>query len=45
MPRVILKAKQEKFIPAVIPLMNQMTRNGFYISQQVFDFVKNVAGE
>ena len=42
---VILKAKQQKLIPAVVPLMNQITQNGFYITQQVFDYVKSAAGE
>ena len=42
---VILKAKQQKLLSAVVPLMNQMTQNGFYITEKVFDYVKSTAGE
>lgn len=42
---VILKAKKENIISNVSSIMNQLIQNGFYITQEVYDFVKNEAGE
>ena len=42
---VILKAKNQVFITSVIPIMNQLIQNGFYITSEVFEFVKDEAGE
>ena len=42
---VILKAKKQGIISSVIPLMNQLIQNGFYITSEVFEFVKDEAGE
>lgn len=42
---VILKAKKQGLITSVIPLLNQLIQNGFYISPEVFEFVKDEAGE
>ena len=42
---VLLKAKKENLIREVTPLMKQLIANGFYITRDVFDLVKNAAGE
>ena len=42
---VILKAKKQGLIHSVITLMNQLIQNGFYITPEVYDFVKDEAGE
>lgn len=42
---VILKAKKQRLIHSVITLMNQLIQNGFYITPEVYDFVKDEAGE
>lgn len=42
---VILKAKKENHISNVMPLVNKMLANGFYIAQEVVDLVKKAAGE
>ena len=42
---VILKAKKQGLIHSVITLMNQLIQNGFYITPEVYDFVKEEAGE
>ena len=42
---VILKAKKNNYIPSVTDVMNQLITNGFYISPDVYNFVKNQAGE
>lgn len=42
---VILKAKKQGLIHSVITLMNQLIQNGFYITPDVYDFVKDEAGE
>ena len=42
---IILKAKKQGIISSVIPLMNQLIQNGFYITSEVFEFVKDEAGE
>lgn len=42
---VILKAKKQNLISAVTPLLKQLVQNGFYISSEVFEFVKTEAGE
>ncbi len=42
---VILKAKKENHISNVMPLVNKMLANGFYIAQEVVDLVKKTAGE
>lgn len=42
---VILKAKKQGLIHSVITLMNQLILNGFYITPEVYDFVKDEAGE
>ena len=41
----ILKAKKQGLIHSVITLMNQLIQNGFYITPEVYDFVKDEAGE
>ena len=42
---VILKAKKEKIIQEVTPLMTKLIENGFYITPEVFNLVKSEAGE
>lgn len=42
---VILKAKKNNYIPSVTDVMNQLITNGFYISPDVYNFVKNQADE
>ena len=42
---VILKAKKQGLIHSVITLMNQLIQNGFYITPEVYDFVKDESGE
>ena len=42
---IILKAKKVNIISNVTSIMDQLIQNGFYITQEVYDFVKNEAGE
>lgn len=42
---VILKAKKNNIISNVSSIMNQLIQNGFYITQDVYNFVKTEAGE
>lgn len=42
---IILKAKQQKLISSVTTIMNQLIQNGFYITSEIYDLVKNAAGE
>ena len=42
---VILKAKKNNYISSVTDVMNQLITNGFYISPDVYNLVKNQAGE
>ncbi len=42
---VILKAKKENMIPDVTTLLDQLIKNGFYITPYVYSLVQNEAGE
>ena len=42
---VLLRAKREKLIEKVTPLMSQLMAKGFYITSEVFSLVKSQAGE
>lgn len=42
---VILKAKSEKIIPQVKPIVEEMLRQGFYISPQIIEMVLKTANE
>lgn len=42
---VLLKAKKEGYLEKVRPVMNELIRDGFYISDAVKQYVLNQAGE
>ena len=42
---VILKAKKNNIITNVSSIMNQLIQNSFYITQDVYNFIKTEAGE
>ncbi len=42
---ILLKAKQKGLIPAVKPLLESLTGDGFYVSQVVQDYALKQAGE
>ena len=42
---IILKAKKQNLISSVTTIMNQLIQNGFYITPDIYDLIKNEAGE
>lgn len=42
---IILKAKRQNLISSVTTIMDQLIQNGFYITPEIYDLVKNEAGE
>ena len=42
---IMLKAKRQNIISSVTTIMDQLIQNGFYITPEIYDLVKNEAGE
>lgn len=42
---IVLKAKQQNLISSVTTIMDKLIQNGFYITPEIYDLVKNEAGE
>ena len=42
---ILLRAKRDGIIPALKPLLEQLMRERFYLSQELLEFVLHEAGE
>ena len=42
---VLIQAKQQGLVPAVRPLLEQIRRNGYWLSDEVVQLVSRLAGE
>jgi len=42
---ILLRAKKEGFVDAVLPLLREMRRNGYYLSERLVERIAEEAGE